>query len=94
MSEEQAKSALIEKVRKILAKTEDSGCSAAESERAFAIASRIMAEHNLDMSEVEQKEDGSQSWTEDDVFETGRWTVETVSIPSVEGISLHVEKTG
>ena len=76
MSEENAKSNVIERVRKILAKTEDSGCSPAEAERAFAIASRIMAEHNLDMSEVEQKEDGSQSWTEDDVFETGRWTLE------------------
>jgi Protein of unknown function (DUF2786) len=76
LSEAQAKSEVIERVRKILAKTEDSGCSPAEAERAFAIASRIMAEHNLDMSEVEQKEDGSQSWTEDDVFETGRWTLE------------------
>ena len=67
---------MIERVRKILSKTEKSGCTPEEAQLAFQKASRIMAEHNLDMSEVEQKEDGSRSWVEDDIVETGRWTLE------------------
>ena len=28
------------------------------------------------MADIEQKEAGSESWTEDDVYETGKWTLE------------------
>lgn len=76
MSEERSKESIIERVRKILLKTEQAGCSADESEKAFAIASRLMAEHNLSMDEVEKREGGEQSWLEDDAYETGRWTLE------------------
>jgi Protein of unknown function (DUF2786) len=76
LSEDNAKADVIERVRKILAKTEASGCSEAEAALAFQKASRILAEHNLDMSDVEAKDEGSQSWTEDDIYETGRWTLE------------------
>jgi len=70
------KNDVIERVRKILAKTENAGCTQAEAELAFQTASRIMAEHNLDMAEVEQKDEGSVSWVEEDAFETGRYTLE------------------
>jgi hypothetical protein len=43
---------IVERIRKILAKTEEAGCTQAESEAAMAMASRLMAEHNLSMSEV------------------------------------------
>jgi hypothetical protein len=67
---------IIERVRKILAKTENAGCTPEESEKAFGLASRIMAEHNLDMSEVEQKGDGEQSWLDEEAYVTGKWTLE------------------
>jgi hypothetical protein len=73
---ESDKTSVIERVRKILAKTEQAGCTAQESESAFQLASRIMAEHNLDMAEIEAKEGGEQSWLEDEIQETGRWTLE------------------
>lgn len=76
MSEERNKESLIERVRKILLKTEQAGCTADESEAAFALASRIMAEHNLSMDEVEKREGGEQSWIDDDVMDTGRWSLE------------------
>jgi Protein of unknown function (DUF2786) len=76
LSEEQAKNDVIERVRKILSKTEKSGCTPEEAQLAFQKASRILAEHNLEMADIEQKEAGSESWTEDDVYESGKWTLE------------------
>ena len=76
MSEERSKESLIERIRKILAKTEDAGCTEAESQKAFALASRLMAEHNLTMDEVERKEGGEQSWLEDDACTVSKWTLE------------------
>ncbi len=70
------KADVIEKIRKILSKTEEAGCTTEESQAAFQMASRIMAEHNLDMAEIESGEGGEQSWLEDDVLETGRWSLE------------------
>jgi hypothetical protein len=72
------KSDVVERIRKLLAKTEDNGCTQAEAESAFKLASRIMAEHNIEMAEIEAKE-GVQddiSWLEDEVTETGRWSLE------------------
>ncbi|MGO9180794.1 MAG: DUF2786 domain-containing protein [Candidatus Limnocylindrales bacterium] len=41
----------VAKIRKILTKTEDAGCTQEEAEAAFALATRLMAEHNLEMSD-------------------------------------------
>lgn len=64
---------VIDKIRKILKKTEEAGCTQQEAENAFKLASRLIAEHNLSMAEIE-KEDGQAddiSWLEDDALEHG-----------------------
>jgi len=64
---------LIARIRKILAKTEEAGCTTAEAEAAYGLASSLMAKHNLDMTQVEQAAglDG-EGWTEVMVHESGR----------------------
>jgi Protein of unknown function (DUF2786) len=64
---------LITRIRKILAKTEESGCTSAEAEAAYALASNLMAKYNLDMAQIEQAAglDGD-GWTEEIVHEAGR----------------------
>ena len=75
---ERPKEDVIERVRKLLSKTEAKGCTQAEAEAAFQAASRIMAEHNLDMAEVEDRGNPAvESWIESDAHETGRWTLES-----------------
>lgn len=67
--------ALIEKVRKLLAKTEGAGCSQAEAESAFKLASRLMAEHNLSMADVEVS-GSDDEWADELGFETSVWRLE------------------
>jgi SHS2 domain-containing protein len=73
---ETANAQVIERVRKLLAKTTGAGCTPEEAEAAFKTASRIMAEHNLDMAEVEAKEGGEQSFIEEDIETLARWELE------------------
>jgi hypothetical protein len=66
---------LVEKVRKILARTEDKGCTTAEAEQAYKLASRLMAEHNISMADVEVS--GEDEWGESPIlFEGARLNVE------------------
>ena len=66
---------LIARIRKILAKTEEAGCTAEEAEAAFAMASGLMARHNIDMAKVEQASglDG-QGWADEVAFEAASWS--------------------
>lgn len=75
---ERPKSDLIETLRKILKKTEEAGCTQEEAEAAFRMASRLCAEHNLDMAEIQAEEGRPDdiSWLEDDACSMGRWTRE------------------
>jgi hypothetical protein len=74
---ERPKADVIEKVRKLLAKTEAMGASQAEAESAFKLASRIMAEHNIEMAEIEARDGPAElDWLEDAVGDTGKWTLE------------------
>ncbi len=67
----------IAKIRKILSKTEDAGCTQEEAEAAFALATRLMAEHNLEMSDVEVNDDAPKvEWSEADIFTCARWSYE------------------
>ena len=68
---------LIDQIKKILSKTTSNGCTAAEAEAAFAMASRKLAEHNLTLEDV-AGHDGpeTESWAEEEVHETGRWSLE------------------
>ena len=77
MNTERPNDALIAKIRKILEKTESAGCTEAEAASAFALASRLMAEHNLDMADIAVKDgEPAVEWAEDAVFETGQWKQE------------------
>jgi hypothetical protein len=68
---------IINRIRKILARTEEAGCTEAEAATAMALASRLMAEHNLSMSEVETTDStAAESWAEDSAHQTGRWSME------------------
>ena len=68
---------VIDRVRKLLAKTAAKGCTRAEAEAAFQAASRIMAEYNLDLAEVAVEDNTTDNaWTEEEVYQTGRWTLE------------------
>jgi hypothetical protein len=64
---------LIDRIKKILSKTEEAGCTQAEADAAFAKASKLLAEHNLDMSIVTAE---MPEWTEEAAIETGRWSLE------------------
>jgi Protein of unknown function (DUF2786) len=66
---------LIARIRKILARTEEAGCTTAEAEAAYGLAASLMAKHNLDMEEIEQAAglDG-EGWTEAEGIEAGRWS--------------------
>jgi plasmid stabilization system protein ParE len=75
-TEERPKADLIERVRKILTKTEATNCTQAEAASALAFASKLMAEHNLTVDEVNASTDAAESWLEDEVYETGRWGLE------------------
>ena len=75
MNDQRPKADVIEKVRKILERTERNNCTSAEAETAFAMASRMMTEHNLSMDEV-KKADGGDDWEEEEIFETGKWSLE------------------
>jgi len=75
MNDERPKADVIEKVRKILERTERNNCTSSEAETAFAMASRMMAEHNLSMDEVKSAS-GGDDWVERGVFETGKWSLE------------------
>ena len=68
---------LVEIIRKILVRTEDRGCSPAEAEAAFAMAARKLAEHNLTMEDIAVSSvPGEESWIEEELIETGRWSLE------------------
>lgn len=43
---------ILEKIRKILSKTRDRGCSEAEAETALAVATRLMKQYNIELHEV------------------------------------------
>lgn len=66
------------RIRKILARTEGAGCTPAEAEAAFAKASKLLAEHNLSMEDIAVSAGGedSETWLEEQVYETGRWSLE------------------
>ncbi len=77
MSEsERPSDAWIAKIRKIFAKTETAGCTKDESEAAFALATRLLAEHNLEMSDIEAKDAPVAEWDESEIFATGKWSRE------------------
>jgi hypothetical protein len=71
---------VIERVRKILKRTEENGCTEVEAQNAFKLASHLMAEHNLTMTDVESRgqDDGEEiGWFEEEAHDLGgRWTLE------------------
>jgi hypothetical protein len=77
---ERPRADIIERIRKILKKTEENGCTEVEAQNAFKLASHIMAQYNLTMADVEStgQPDGEEiGWFEEEAYEAGgRWTLE------------------
>jgi hypothetical protein len=69
---------VIAKLRKILSKTEEAGCTEAEAQSAYAMASRLMAEHNLSMADMAQTDAGAtqEEWAEEAAWSGGKWTIQ------------------
>lgn len=53
----ESKDQIITRLRKILSRTTEAGCTPAEAEAAFAMAGRLMAEHQLSMESIEAADD-------------------------------------
>lgn len=53
MDDKQKRRAMIDKIRALMTKTEDNGCSEAEAMSAARVVQRLMAEHALSQTEVE-----------------------------------------
>src|SRR3954466_8588927 len=69
-------SQIVDRIRKLLSKTNEAGCTQAEAETAFAMASRLLAEHNLSMDDVSNVEIEREEYIEDIGSIAGRWTRE------------------
>jgi hypothetical protein len=81
------------RIQKILSKTEEAGCTPQEAEAAFAMATRLLAEHNLTMDDVDtataQK---ATEYVEQDAFDMARWSRELVM--AVKIVQKHCFVTG
>ena len=74
---ERPNASLVERLRKLLTKTTEAGCTTAEAESAFAMASRMMAQHNLSMDDVRAASgETCESFMDEPILETGRWSLE------------------
>ena len=68
---------IVAQIRKILSRTEGTGCTPAEAESAFAMASRKLAEHNLTMEDIAASTTASEeSWVTEEVERMGKWMLE------------------
>ena len=67
---------MIERVRKILAKTEDRVAAPAEAELLSRRRAASWRSTTWTCPTSSRRKTASQSWTEDDIFETGKWTLE------------------
>ena len=77
------KTDVIERVKKILARTTEAGCTTAEAETAFKLASRIMAEHALTMDEIEVGGGTEEDWIEEEGGDFGRMGMENTCASSI-----------
>jgi hypothetical protein len=67
---------LIDRIKKILSKTEEAGCTPQEAEAAFAMASKLMTEHNLSMEDVRLSgEEVKEEWANETAGTFGHWTL-------------------
>lgn len=65
--------AILDRVRKLLSRTSERGCTQQEAETAYALASKLLAEHNLSMADVSEER---EEWTEAEAIQTGRVLME------------------
>jgi hypothetical protein len=87
VSEKHIDEKLVERIRKILAKTVEGGCSPDEAAAAVALAGRLLVEYNLSMDDIHLKgEDSADAFIEEGIFETGRWMME-------HNLAYHVVKS-
>ncbi len=66
---------VVDRVKKLLARTTEANCTQAEADSAFEMATRLIAKHNLDMTRVTAKP-ADESFVELEAFRTGRWSLQ------------------
>lgn len=66
---------ILDRIRKLLAKANDSSVTEAEANAFMEKASRLLAEHNLDMASLKRSEDDEQ-WGQGKMIQRGKWTRE------------------
>lgn len=70
-----APDSIMDRIRKLLDKHIGNGCTEAESQTAFQMASRLMTEHNLTMEQIDSHERTDNSnWMEETIETMGRKT--------------------
>lgn len=68
---------LLERLKAILNRTTENGCTEAEAAQAMAMAQKLMIEHNLDMAELHAATGTQEEYTEEDAgFAVSRWSLE------------------
>jgi hypothetical protein len=72
-TESRPKNDVIERVRKLLEMQSGRGCTEAEAATAYRMASRLMAEYNLDMSEIENTSESDDWVTEPADGQSGKY---------------------
>lgn len=66
---------LIAKIRKILAKTTEAGCTPGEAEIAMGTVTRLLDKHNLTMAQVlDATKPSDEVYCDEFTFTTGRWS--------------------
>lgn len=69
---------IISKIKALLAKTTDAGCTEAEAQAAVAMANNLITKHNLSLEDIKGTEKSSDDdiWGEGKVIESGKWTLD------------------
>lgn len=65
---------LINKVKALLSKTTEAGCTEAEAQAAVAMANKLITQHNLSLEEVKNTTD-EDIWGEGKIMESGKFTL-------------------
>src|SRR4051794_38439383 len=74
---ERSKSSIVDRIRHLLNKTTANGCSENEAAIAYRMATRLMAEHELEMADVKVEDSPTgDDWAEAMAADTGKWTIE------------------
>lgn len=69
---------IINKIKALLSKTTEAGCTEAESQAAVAMANKLITQHNISLDEIRQTEKNADTdtWGEGKIYESGKYTLD------------------